>query len=376
MDLYKILEVPKNASVRDIKTSYRKLAKVYHPDRPEGDEEKFKQLSQAYEILSDNEKREIYDKFGMEGLKGNVRKNPFDVFQNFFGDGFFGVNIFDGDIFGRMRHQHNHQKKRKTNKEILLEVSLEQLYNGLTRDIKVTVDRTCQTCDGTGSRNKQVTSCNKCKGRGVCVQIRQIAPGMIQQSQAKCSECNGSGKLVGNPCSTCKGTTVKSQQIEITVTIPPGTMEGEQIKYPNMGDDKCGCIRGDIVLIIKEVNNSIFIRNGDDLVLHKEITLVEALCGLTMMIKHLDGRVLMIDYDEGKTIKDQSVKVVYGEGMPKKKTDRKGNLLIEFTVKLPEKLHDQQKIHLMKVFNYKKQSIDGNILRAKGIQKVNLKDAH
>ena len=192
---YDILEVKPNATENELKKAYRKLALKYHPDKNPDEGERFKLISQAYEVLSDPKKREVYDQYGEEGIKegggGGGMHNPMDIFDMFFG--------------GRSRRGGERETKAKDTIH-QLQVTLEQLYNGISRKMKLTREIICKKCNGVGAENKDhVQSCERCHGRKVEIKRVQIAPGFVQTMQSRCGGCGGEGQIIKNPCKGCGG---------------------------------------------------------------------------------------------------------------------------------------------------------------------------
>jgi DnaJ family protein A protein 2 len=270
---YKILELEKNASEPDIKKAYKKLALKHHPDRG-GDPEKFKEISKAYEVLSDSEKRSKYDRFGEEGLDdsgGGV--DPSDLFGSLFGGG-----------GGRGRG--GGAKKRSKTKDVVqpLKVTLEQLYNGATKKMAITR----QIID----KKRGVQTCSNCDGRGVKVEVIRMGP-MIQQMQSQCSACGGAGKSFKT----------KQEREVLEVHIPKGAPDGHKVVFREMADEHPDADTGDVIFVLKQQEHPIFKRKGADLFVEKDISLVEALCGFQMELKHLDDRMLFIKTAPGDIIK-------------------------------------------------------------------------
>ena len=295
---YDILGVKPDATVDELKKAYRKLALKLHPDKnPDNDPEQFKQLSQAYEVLSDEKKRTVYDQYGEQGLKegggpgGFHGSDPFDIFNMFFGGG--------GHPFG------GRQENRGKNLIHQLSVSLEELYNGAVRKLALQKSVICDKCEGIGGKKGSVTKCATCKGSGFVVRVHQIAPGMIQQMRAHCSDCEGQGEQI-NPkdrCKTCDGKKIKRERKIIEVHIDKGMEDGKKITFSGEGDQEPGLEPGDIIIVLEEKDHPIFKRDKTDLHMKMQITLTEALCGFQKVVTTLDKRQLVITALPGLLIK-------------------------------------------------------------------------
>ncbi|KAL7493281.1 hypothetical protein ACHAWT_004841 [Skeletonema menzelii] len=307
--LYETLGVEKTATKKEIRKAYMKLSRTHHPDKG-GDEHKFKEISAAYEILSDEEKRAQYDKYGLEGVGDDVgAAGGEDLFSMFFGGG--GRS---GRAGPRKGPSVNHP----------LKVSLEDLYNGKT--VKLAVNR--KVIQGTPSE------CSKCKGQGAVMEVRQIGPGMITQMQRPCDACKGQGMS----CS------FKTERKVLEVHVEKGMAHNQKITFRGMSDETPKAEPGDINFIIQEKDHDLFKRKGNDLLATKTISLNQALCGFTWKIKHLDGRVLVIKSKPGEVIKPEMntkealpfVKMLPDEGMPSKGNPFvRGNLYVMFRVEFP-----------------------------------------
>jgi len=307
--LYETLGIAKTATDKEIKKAYRKLAVKHHPDKG-GDEAKFKEVSAAYEILSDAEKREKYDKYGLEGVadEGGGGGDASDLFSMFFGGGAGG---------GRRRGP---RKGPSVNHP--LKVSLEDLYNGKT--VKLAVTRKVIVGDP--------IDCNTCGGKGVVLEVRQIGPGMLQQMQRPCGDCNGKGYKAQT----------KSERKVLEVHVDKGMKSDEKIQFKGMGDEVPKMEPGDINFIVQEKPHSLFKRKGADLLVMKTLTLNQALCGFKWEITHLDKRKLLISTKPGEVIKPEAadnkpfVKIIPDEGMPSRGNPFvRGNLYILFQVDFP-----------------------------------------
>jgi len=304
-EFYEILGVSKQATEQEIKKAYRKLALKNHPDKG-GDPELFKKMTVAYEVLSDSEKRDLYDKYGKDGLEGGAGgADASDIFSQFFGGG------------GSRRSRGPKKGEDLTHP---LKVSLEDLYNGKT--VKLAVNREVVS-DEEGAERK----CNTCNGRGMRVQLRQIGPGMVQQMQSVCPDCRGVGKIIK----------VKKERKILEVHVEKGMRNGQKITFHGEADRFPGTTPGDIVFVIQEKEHSVFQRKGSNLILEKHISLPEALCGFETVVNHLDGRKLWIKTKPGEVIKPNQFKAVAGEGMPTHGNPFvKGQLVILFKVDFPE----------------------------------------
>ncbi|CCI48832.1 unnamed protein product [Albugo candida] len=320
---YEILGVSKTATATEIKKSYRKLALKNHPDKG-GDPELFKHMTVAYEVLSDPEKRELYDQYGEEGLQnGAGGADASDLFSQFFKGG--------------SRRRTGPQKGEDLTHP--LKVSLEDLYNGKTVKLAVNRDVLCSRCDGRGGAEGAEKTCDTCQGRGMRVQLRQIGPGMVQQMQSVCSDCRGQGKTIreSDRCKTCKGKKVTKERKVLEVNIEKGMRHGQRITFSGEADQAPGVLPGDIIFVIQEKEHSIFQRKGGNLIMEKKISLVESLCGFEAIVEHLDGRHLHIKTNPGEIIKPNQFKSIQGEGMPTHGNPFiKGQLVIMFKIQFPE----------------------------------------
>lgn len=309
--LYESLGIEKTADDKAIKKAFRKLAVKHHPDKG-GDEQKFKEISAAYEVLSDPEKRAKYDKYGLEGISddGPGRGGAEDIFSMFFGGGGRGGG---GGYGPRKGDDVNHP----------LKVSLEDLYNGKT--VKLAINRQIQV--------GEAKMCTDCDGRGVVVELRQIALGMVQQVQKACPTCKGEGYI---------GETKKERKV-LEVHIEKGMKNGQKVVFRGMADEKPNMEPGDINFIVQEKEHSLFKRKGADLLITKTLSLNEAICGFEWSVTHLDKREILIQSKPGEVIKPESlggqpfVKIVSGEGMPSKGNPFvKGDLYVLFTIEFPK----------------------------------------
>lgn len=329
---YAVLGVTKNASQDELKKAYRKAAIKNHPDKG-GDPEKFKELAQAYEVLSDPEKREIYDQYGEDALKegmggGGGGHNPFDIFEQFFGGGGFG----GGSSRGR-------RQKRGEDVVHTLKVSLEDLYNGTSKKLSLSRNRLCPKCRGKGSKSGASGKCYGCQGTGMKVITRQIGPGMIQQMQHVCPECRGSGEVISDKdkCPQCKGNKVTQEKKVLEVNVEKGMQHGQKIVFQGEADEAPDTVTGDIVFVLQLKEHPKFKRKYDDLYVEHTLSLTESLCGFQFALPHLDGRQLLIKSNPGEVIKPGQSKAINDEGMPHyQRPFMKGRLYIHFNVEFPD----------------------------------------
>lgn len=323
---YDILGVKPTATTDELKKAYRKLALKYHPDKNPNEGEKFKLISQAYEVLSNEEKRTIYDQGGEQALKeggtgGGGFTSPMDIFEMFFGGG------------GR-----RNREKRVKDVVHQMSVSLEELYNGAVRKLALQKNIICSKCEGQGGK-KPPEKCPSCRGTGMQVRIQQLGPGMVSQVQSMCGECRGQGERI-NPkdrCKTCEGRKVVKDRKILEVHVDKGMEDGQKVVFSGEGDQEPGLEPGDIIIVLDEKEHAIFKRVNTDLTMQMHISLVEALCGFQKPIKTLDDRTIVISAIPGEVIKNSEVKCVLGEGMPQYKNPfEKGRLLIQFVVDFPQ----------------------------------------
>ncbi|KIP12385.1 hypothetical protein PHLGIDRAFT_98388 [Phlebiopsis gigantea 11061_1 CR5-6] len=327
---YDLLEASPDASDADLKKAYRKKALRLHPDKG-GDPELFKEVTHAYEVLSDPQKRSVYDARGEAGLSesgGMGGMDPQDLFSQLFGGGgFFGGG-------GRP------QGPRKT-KDLVhrVTVSLEDLYKGKVSKLALTRNVICVKCSGRGGKEGAVRSCDRCNGRGIRIMMRQMGP-MIQQIQQACDECQGTGEIINNKdrCGTCKGKKVISEKKMLEVHIDKGMKGGQTITFRGESDQAPDVTPGDVIIVIEEKPHDRFKRQDTNLLTKVEIDLLTALAGGNFAIKHLDDRALIVKVHPGEVLQHNALKVIPGEGMPSQRHHEPGDMFVRVGVKFPESL--------------------------------------
>ncbi|KAI9637941.1 uncharacterized protein MKK02DRAFT_31479 [Dioszegia hungarica] len=331
------LGVDPSASEAELKKAYRKQALAKHPDKG-GDPEEFKELTHAYEILSDSNKRAVYDQAGKAGLEGGGGMggggmDPHDLFSQLFGGGggFFGGGGGGG---GRSRGP---QKGKDLVHRIA--VSLEDLYKGKVQKLALSKSVICKPCEGRGGKKGAVTTCTSCRGQGVKVMLRQIGP-MVQQIQQPCNECEGSGQMM-NPkdrCKTCNGKKINSERKVLEVHIDKGMKSGQQIRFAGESDQSPGVEPGDVVIVLEEKEHARFQRKGDDLFCEAEVDLLTAIGGGEFLIQHLDERMLHVTIVPGEVIKPNAMRVISHQGMPSFRHHEMGDLYVRITVNFPQSI--------------------------------------
>jgi len=336
-DYYELLGISKSASENELKSAYKKMSLKYHPDRNKSPDavQKFQEISNAYQVLSDPEKRSIYDQFGEEGLRNpGMGEGPGDLFSHIFG-------------FGGSQKQKKGESKGK-DVMLALEVTLEDLYKGATKPVTISRRRTCPDCKGVGATKPGVMStCSDCRGQGFKVQVMQMGP-FIQQARVECPTCDGEGVSISKEnkkfiCTKCHGKKVVKQEKILEVHIDKGMKENQKITFDGESDEAPNMKAGDVVIVLQSKEHPVFTRDGNHLIMKKSISLSEALLGVDFNIKHLDGRSVVIKSKPGEVIKPGTLKKVAHLGMPiYRRPFDYGNLYIKFDVVFPEKLNAEQ----------------------------------
>ncbi|SPQ18694.1 0aa2f713-64ac-45ab-bdf9-db0bc05e1fa9 [Thermothielavioides terrestris] len=339
--LYDVLGVSPNATEQELKKAYKTGALKFHPDKNHNNpaaEQKFKEISHAYEILSDPQKRQIYDQYGEAGLEGGAGGGggmaAEDLFAQFFGGAGLGGGF--GGMFSGM-HQPRGPSKAKTIHHVH-QVSLEDIYRGKVSKLALQRSIICPKCEGRGGKEGAVRKCPGCDGHGMKTMMRQMGP-MIQRFQTVCPDCNGEGEIVKDKdrCKQCFGKKTVVDRKVLHVHVDRGVKSGTKVEFRGEGDQAPGILAGDVVFQIEQKPHPRFTRRDDDLLYHAEIDLVTALAGGNLYIEHLDDRWLSVEILPGEAIAPGSVKMIRGQGMPSYRHHTFGNMYIQFSVKFPEK---------------------------------------
>ncbi|KAK0892529.1 Type I HSP40 co-chaperone [Friedmanniomyces endolithicus] len=344
---YDTLGVAPSVDDNDLKKAYKKLAMKWHPDKHGGSDEaktKFQEISAAFEILSEPDKRAAYDQYGKEGLEqgGGMGggMNAEDIFSQFFGGGGgggFGGMFGGGGGMGGMRQQG--PKQARTIHHVH-KVSLEDIYRGKVSKLALQKSVICPKCEGRGGKEGAVKTCQGCNGAGLKTMMRQMGP-MIQRFQTVCPDCNGEGETIRDKdkCKQCLGKKTIIERKVLHVHVDRGVQTGTKLNFAGEGDQMPGVAPGDVQFEIEQKPDTRFQRKGDDLFYHAEIDLLTALAGGAIYVEHLDERWLTVEIMPGEMISPGEVKVIRGQGMPSYRHHDFGNLYIQFEVKFPERIN-------------------------------------
>lgn len=346
-DYYNLLGVEKNATDSEIKKAFRKKAQEYHPDKPSGDEKKFKAVNEAYSVLSDKQKRQQYDTFGSAGGPGAGAGGfggfDFSGFQQAggFGGGAGGFEFDLGDIFSQFGGGGRSRTRRGQDISVTTTISFKEAVFGVEKEFTLTKNSACEACDGTGAENKKTHTCPECNGSGHITAVQQTIMGQIQTNRV-CHVCHGSGQVPEKNCSVCKGDGVVRGTETVKVKIPAGIEDGQQLRLSGRGEAISGGQSGDLYILVRVTPESGFAQQGKDIFMQTAISLSDAALGGTKEIETLDGKVT-IKIPAGSTtgkqlrVKDKGVPIT---------EKRRGDLYVELVIDVPQKLSRDQKKQL------------------------------
>lgn len=355
-DYYEILGVPKTATADELKKAYRKLALKYHPDRNPGDkaaEEKFKEAAEAYDVLSDADKRAKYDQWGHNmgpaGFGGGggggfhaggmSMEDIFSQFGDIFGGGSFsGFSGFGSAMGGSGRRR---RQPKGSDLRIKVKLTLEDISKGVTKRLKIPRFVQCQHCAGTGAKDGTAfTTCHRCHGSGVIEQVQQTILGPMQ-STATCPECNGEGKTITQKCQYCNGDGIVKQEEVVEFSIPAGVSDGMTLSLKGKGNAaKKGGVNGDLLVVIEEIPDPDLVRDGNDLIYNLMLDIPTAALGGSVEIPTIGGKArvkIPAGTQPGKVLR------LRGKGLPSTEGYGTGDLLVNIMVYIPENLTEQEK---------------------------------
>ena len=357
-DYYEVLGVKKDATADEIKKAYRKMAIKYHPDKNPGDkeaEEKFKEAAEAYDVLSDSEKRAKYDRFGHNmgpqgfgggsygsggfgGFGGGMSME--DIFAQF-GDIFGDVGGFGGFSGGGSRRQARKRVNKGSDLRITVKVTLKDVMNGVDKKLKIPRFVACEHCKGTGAKDGTAfKTCERCHGTGYIHTVQQSFMGPIE-TQSVCPDCNGEGKIISEKCSYCGGSGIEKKEEIVEFHIPAGVEDGMSLTLRGQGNaPRHGGVNGDLLIVIQEEKDSELIREGDDLIYNLMLDFPTAALGGSAEIPMVDGRAkvkIAPGTQPGKVLR------LRGKGLPRMNSSARGDLLVNVMVYVPENLSDTEK---------------------------------
>ena len=355
-DYYDILGVSKNSPADEIKKAYRKLAIKYHPDKNPDDkasEDKFKEAAEAYEVLSNPEKKQRYDQFGHAGAQGGFGggyggggMNMEDIFSQF-GDVFGGGGGGGGSPFdsffggGGQSSRGGRRAQRGTNLRIKVKLTLEEIANGVEKKIKVNKQIVCNTCDGTGAKDKSsFSTCKTCNGSGAVRRVTNTILGQMQTTST-CPTCNGEGSTISAKCNTCHGDGVSRGEETISINIPAGVSEGMQLSMSGKGNAAPrGGVPGDLIILVEETPHDSLKREGINIIYDLHVSFVDATLGASVEVPTIDGKA-RIKLEPGT----QGGKILRlkGKGIPEVNSYHKGDQLIQINIWTPKILNNEER---------------------------------
>jgi len=338
---YEVLGVDKKASRDDIKKAFRKLAHKFHPDKSGGDEDKFKEITEAYAVLGDDKRRKEYDNYGQAFSGGAPQGAQGFDFSGFAGFGQGGVEFDFGDLFGGFGDMFGGRTRGKRGRDISIDIEVpfaESILGG-KRSMLIAKAAPCATCAGSGAKpGTALETCKTCNGQGKVHETRNSILGQFT-SVRSCPTCDGSGSIPKEKCADCGGRGIKREEEEINVTIPVGIENGEMIRLPGQGEAVKGGVPGDLYVKVHVKTHSVYRKEGANLVMHLPVKLTDALTGTTVTVETVDGKQLEVKIPALSSA-EETLRV-RGKGVPYR--GDQGDLLIRVTIALPKKLSGKAK---------------------------------
>ena len=344
-DYYKTLGVNKNASKEEIKKAFHKLAHTHHPDKNKGDDTKFKEINEAYQVLSDDKKRASFDKFGSADGPQGFGGGQAGGFGGFDFTGQNGGIEFDmgdlGDIFGDFFGGGRGKQKSKKGRDIQTEITLsfEEAVFGIEKKIILNKQSICNVCNGTGAKvGTKMDTCKICNGHGQIREVRRSILGSFETTKT-CESCFGQGKIPSQKCSECRGSGVLKKNEEMTINVPAGINNGETLRIRGRGEAIQGGETGDLYIKMNVKTHSVYTREGSHLIIDLKIKLTDALLGMIYNLKTLDNKDIEVKIPEG--INHGEMLRVRGKGVPT--TSGRGDIIIRIQIDMPKKLSRKEK---------------------------------
>ena len=372
-DYYEVLGVERNADADTIKKAYRKAAIKYHPDKNPGDkeaEEKFKEAAEAYDVLSNDDKRARYDRFGHAGMSGAAGGGGFSGFS---GGGFSMEDIFEqfGDIFGGFgggfgggRSSRGRAQQRGSDIRITVKLNLQEIAEGVTEKLKINKTVACEQCGGSGAKDSSsYATCSQCNGSGYIISVQNSFFGRMQ-TQSVCPSCGGSGRTIKDKCSKCNGEGTERGQEIIEVKIPAGVGDGMVLTVRGKGNAaRNGGVSGDLLVVIEEEHNPLLIRDGNDLIHNMNITVTTAILGGEVEVPTIDGKArikIAPGTHAGKVLR------LRGKGLPDVNGYGRGDIMVVVDITIPDELTKEERNLVEKLAE------QPNFKRASGVENQNI----
>lgn len=326
-DYYEILGIPKDSSESDIKKAYRKLAKEKHPDMG-GDEDEFKQIAEAYEVLSNPDKKRDYDTYGHNGkpMGGGFGSNMDDLFRDF------------GFGFGNRFQQNRTRPKFGQDLRINIGLTLEEIYNGVSKTIKYNRNAACTSCNSAGGHDK--TTCRTCQGQGIVIQHINTPMGVMQNVEP-CPHCDGDGTTYAHVCNVCHGSGLQRGEQEITIDIPAGVHDGNMLQYHGMGNSIKNGSSGKLVVMITELTHKKFVRSVNDLKYNVKLTYPQLVLGDKIEVPTIEGTTIKVPVPEYSKLGDNLR--INGKGMKHVNADARGDMYIVLDIDFPKEITDEER---------------------------------